>query len=143
MSNLDDLSSASNSATANYEKLTKFLLEPLLDDPQSLAIDCEQLSGSNRVLIRVAFEQEDKGKVFGRGGRNLRAIETVLNGSAADPQRKVSLDVYGSHDGDSGQRERSSGASRGRRGDSRRGRTSSGRPRTPKPSPQLRNSDEG
>ncbi|WP_071932262.1 KH domain-containing protein [Picosynechococcus sp. PCC 7003] len=143
MSNLDDLSSASNSATANYEKLTKFLLEPLLDDPQSLAMDCEQLSGSNRVLIRVAFEQEDKGKVFGRGGRNLRAIATVLNGSAADPQRKVSLDVYGSHDGDSSQRERSSGASRGRRGDSRRGRTSSGRPRTPKPSPQLRNSDEG
>ncbi|AMA08321.1 MULTISPECIES: KH domain-containing protein [unclassified Picosynechococcus] len=142
MSNLDDLSSASHSATANYEKLTKFLLEPLLDDPQSLAIDCEQLSSSNRVLIRVAFEQEDKGKVFGRGGRNLRAIETVLNGAATNPQQKISLDVYGSHDGNGGQRERSSGSSRGRREDGRRGRTSR-RPRTPKPSPQLRNSDEG
>lgn len=142
MPNSDNLP---NPDSINYAELIQFLLEPLLDNPQSLAVDCEQLTSSNRVWIRVAFEQEDKGKVFGRGGRNLRAIETVLNGSTMDAQQKIYLDVYGSHDsGASGPQERSAGGGpRGRRGGgSRRGRTPR-QSRSPKPSPQLRNSEEG
>ena len=145
MPNSDNLPNASTPSSINYTELTQFLLEPLLDEPKSLAVDCEELTNSKRLWIRVAFEQEDKGKVFGRGGRNLRAIETILNGATTDPERKIYLDVYGSHDNStSGQREHSNNSSpRGRRGgDNRRGRPPR-QPRGPKPSPQLRNSDEG
>jgi uncharacterized protein len=134
MPNLDASTSAES---IDYTQLAQFLLEPLLDQPQSLTIDCEKLAGGKQIWLRVAFEQEDKGKVFGRGGRNLRAIETVLRGAAADPEQRIRLDIYGNHDHSSGGRERSGNSSQSRRGD---GRRNSGprRSRTPKPSPQLR-----
>ena len=75
--------------TPDYGKIVKFLLEPLVDDPASLKVDCEKLNSSEKIWVRVAFEQEDKGKVFGRGGRNLKAIQTVLNTSAIAAVRET------------------------------------------------------
>ncbi|WP_024544479.1 KH domain-containing protein [Picosynechococcus sp. NKBG15041c] len=137
MPNLDNLSSAPHSGSTSYVQLIKFLLEPLLDQPESLSVDCEQLPNSNRVWLRVAFDQEDKGKVFGRGGRNLRAIETILRGSTPSTDQKIYLDVYGSHDHSAGGGDRPGGSANQRRGDSRRSQPPR-RSRTPKPSPQLR-----
>ncbi|AFY40371.1 hypothetical protein Lepto7376_4261 [[Leptolyngbya] sp. PCC 7376] len=146
MPNSDNSSDSAAQLTPDYGKIVKFLLEPLVDDPSSLKVDCELLSSSNKVWVRVAFEQEDKGKVFGRGGRNLKAIQTVLNTSAAETEHQVYLDVYGSsRDDGSGSRGGRSGGSRGRNGDGRRSRSSSSsrRPRSRKPSPQLRSSNDG
>lgn len=126
--------------TPDYSKIVRFLLEPLVDNPESVKVDCEKLSSSDKVWVRVAFEQEDKGSVFGRGGRNLKAIQTVLNISASEAKHQVYLDVYGSsRDDHSSSRGGRSGGSRGRN-DNRRGggRSSSRRPRSRKPSPQLR-----
>ncbi|MBV5259695.1 KH domain-containing protein [Synechococcus moorigangaii CMS01] len=142
MPNLDDLSSVASPESVNYAQLAQFLLAPLLDNPQSLAVDCEAVMDHDRIWLRVAFDQEDKGKVFGRGGRNLRAIETILNGAVTEPSQKIYLDVYGSHEHHPSPREHtSSSPPRGRRSDGRRGQTSR-RPRSPKPSPQLRSPDE-
>jgi predicted RNA-binding protein YlqC (UPF0109 family) len=57
-------------------------------------LDCEILNTA-RVWIRVAFEGEDKGRVFGRGGRNIQAIRTVLAAAAANAGHSVYLDIYG------------------------------------------------
>jgi predicted RNA-binding protein YlqC (UPF0109 family) len=124
----------------DYGKIVRFLFEPLVDDPASLRIDCEKLSSSDKVWVRIAFEQEDKGIVFGRGGRNLKAIQTVLNTSAVDLNQQVYLDVYGSvREEPSSSRGRSTSTSSGRGGEMRRTRSSaSSRPRAKKPSPQLR-----
>ena len=140
-------SDSATSPTPDYQAIVRFLLEPLLDDPATLRVDCEQLSSSDKVWLRVAFEQEDKGKVFGRGGRNLKAIQTVLNTSGADSQHQIYLDVYGSSREDHAPRGggrpagggRPKGGSEGRRS---RSTSSSRRPRSPKPSPQLRSSDD-
>lgn len=78
-----------------YEELVRFLLTPLLDFPESLSIDCEWTNNNQRVWIRVALEQKDQGKVFGRGGRNLSAIRTVLKTAALAAQQSVYLDIYG------------------------------------------------
>ena len=67
----------------DYVGLVKFLMEPLLQKPDSLRIDSEVINARQRVWIRVAFEGEDKGRVLGRGGRNLQAIQTVLNTAGA------------------------------------------------------------
>ncbi|NJN73419.1 MAG: KH domain-containing protein [Limnothrix sp. RL_2_0] len=149
MPNSDNSPDSSAQSTPDYVQIVRFLLEPLIDDPESLKIDCEQLSSSEKVWVRVAFEQEDKGKVFGRGGRNIQAIETVLNTSAVDAKQQVHLDVFGnvreessSSRGRSGGSNFSRGGGRGR--DSRRTRSSAaGRPHTKKPSPQLRSQSDG
>lgn len=144
MPNSDNLSSASVQSKPDYTTLVRFLLEPLLDNPDSLSLDCEQLSSSDKVWVRVAFEQEDKGKVFGRGGRNLKAIETILSSCAVDAHQQIYLEIYGGSDApNTRDRERPGRFSRDKGTENRRSRTSSSRrPRSRKPAPQLKASDE-
>lgn len=78
----------------DYSQLVQFLVKPLLDSPESLSIDCELANDQQRVWVRVAFEGEDKGRVFGRGGRNLQAIRTVLKAAAVAAGQSVYLDIY-------------------------------------------------
>lgn len=79
----------------DYAGLVRFLIEPFLESTDTLSIDCETSSNAAKVWIRVAFEGEDKGRVFGRGGRNIQAIRTVLAAAAACSGHSAHLDVYG------------------------------------------------
>jgi hypothetical protein len=80
----------------DFAGLVRFLMEPFLDSPQSLSVDCEFSQTRKRVWIRIAFESSDKGKVFGRGGRNIQAIRTVIAAAALSAGQSVYLDIYGS-----------------------------------------------
>ena len=80
----------------DYSGLVRFLIEPFLESADSLKIDCETSENAARVWIRVAFEGEDKGRVFGRGGRNIQSIRTVIAAAAALSGHSVYLDIYGS-----------------------------------------------
>jgi hypothetical protein len=71
-------------------------MQPFLEAPESLSVDCEISSTLKRAWIRIAFESADKGKVFGRGGRNIQAIRTVLAAAAELTGQSVYLDIYGS-----------------------------------------------
>lgn len=100
----------------DYEGLVNFLMKPFLDAPEALKTDVEQLGDKQRVLLRVAFSPDDRGRMFGRGGRNIQAIRTVLQATAALHDERVSLDIYGEaahqsrsssdEEGSSGQRQR-------------------------------------
>jgi uncharacterized protein len=100
-------------AAPDYVGLVRFLVEPFLESPDSLRIDCETLPSRARVLIRLAFEGEDKGRVFGRGGRNIQAIRTVLQAIAESSGQTVHLDIFGGmpnpHEGNHEERSHSSG----------------------------------
>jgi predicted RNA-binding protein YlqC (UPF0109 family) len=69
-------------------------VEPFLEFPDSLCIDCEKCRNNQRIWLRVAFEAEDKGKVYGRGGRNLQAIRTVLETTASSRGESIHLYLY-------------------------------------------------
>ncbi|MBE7385304.1 MAG: KH domain-containing protein [Leptolyngbya sp. SIO1E4] len=86
-------------AEADYEGLIRFLMTPFLDSPDELKTDFEQLSGHDKIWLRVAFSSEDRGRMFGRGGRNIQAIRTVLRATAALYGQRSSLDVYGESSG--------------------------------------------
>jgi len=83
-------------ASPNYEGLVKFLVQPFLESPESLSVDCEISDTLQRAWIRIAFDSTDKGKVFGRGGRNIQAIRTVIAAAAEVTGQSVHLDIYGS-----------------------------------------------
>lgn len=83
-------------AKPDYAELVKFLVKPFLESPDSLSVDCEISHNTARVWIRVAFESEDKGRVFGRGGRNIQAIRTVIAAAAELAGHSAYLDIYGS-----------------------------------------------
>ncbi|MEA5552800.1 KH domain-containing protein [Anabaena cylindrica UHCC 0172] len=84
-------------ASPDYIGLVQFLLQPFLESPESLSVDCEISPTLKRAWIRIAFEATDKGKVFGRGGRNIQAIRTVIAAAAELAGQSVHLDIYGSN----------------------------------------------
>jgi predicted RNA-binding protein YlqC (UPF0109 family) len=90
----------SSIASPNYEQLVQFLVQPFLESPESLSVDCEISHTLKRAWIRIAFESADKGKVFGRGGRNIQAIRTVIAAAAEVAGETVYLDIYGSNSPD-------------------------------------------
>lgn len=82
-------------SSPDYVGLVRFLVQPFLESKDSLSVDCE-ISGVGRAWIRLAFEGADKGRVFGRGGRNIQAIRTVIEAAASQAGHSVYLDIYGS-----------------------------------------------
>ncbi len=88
---------ADSSATVppDYENLIRFLIQPFLESPDALRLDCETSPNKARVWVRLAFEGVDKGRVFGRGGRNIQAIRTVLSAIAQLAGQSIHLEVYG------------------------------------------------
>ena len=86
----------SPTAPPDYESLSRFLVQPFLESPDALRLDCETSPNKTRVWVRLAFEGSDKGRVFGRGGRNIQAIRTVLSAIAQLAGQSIHLDVYGS-----------------------------------------------
>ncbi len=100
------------SASPNYAGLVEFLIGPFLETPGSLRVDCELHPRQSRVWVRLAFEDPDKGRVYGRGGRNIQAIRTTLEAMAQTAGQSLYLDIY---DGEAG--DRNSGPPRGDRPD--------------------------
>lgn len=94
-----NLSTQAQNTSPDYIGLVKFLVEPFLENSESLYVDCEELNQKKRVWLRVAFDSTEKGKVFGRGGRNIQAIRTVLNTAATIAGQSVHLEIYNSDNG--------------------------------------------
>ncbi|MDJ1185822.1 KH domain-containing protein [Roseofilum casamattae] len=90
-----ELTTPSIATTPDYPGLTRMLINPFLEFPEELQVDCETLTSASLVWIRVAFSANDKAKVYGRGGRNIEAIRTVLSTAAQVAGQSVYLDVYG------------------------------------------------
>ena len=84
----------------DYAELLRFLMQPFLDTPTALRVDCEKCADGTRIWVRMAFEGADKGRIFGRGGRNVQAVRDVLNGVAKAAGQTATLEIYGGHQGD-------------------------------------------
>ncbi len=82
------------STKPDYDGLVRFLVEPLLESPELLSFDCESVLSTKRVWIRLAFEENDKGRIYGRGGRNIQAVKTVLETAANIAGDTLYLEIY-------------------------------------------------
>lgn len=92
----DVTDTASHAHPPDFERLVRFLVTPFLESPDTLKVDCEVRPSRNKALIRIAFEGEEKGRVFGRGGRNIQAVRTVVETFSQLAGYTAHLDVYGS-----------------------------------------------
>ncbi len=79
----------------DYEQLVKFLFQPFLSAADAIGVDCEYTIDRQRIWIRVAVATPDRDTAFGRGGRNIQAIRTVIQAAAAAVGQSIHLDVYG------------------------------------------------
>jgi uncharacterized protein len=118
----------------DYEQLVKFLFQPFLSAPEAMGVDCEYTVDRQRIWVRVAVAEPDRDTAFGRGGRNVQAIRTVIQAAATAVGQSIHLDVYGSN-------------SSSRQSDSADGRESSHEQRSsanrPPRTPPTRRSNDG
>jgi uncharacterized protein len=69
-------------------------MEPLLANPEVLKVDCETNAKGDRIWIRVAFDTTEKGRIFGRNGRTIQAIRTLLTNAGHSHDQVVRFDVF-------------------------------------------------
>ena len=121
MPNKTEHGSGQRLSSPDYEKLARFLIEPFLEDAQSLSVNSEVNSNNKKIWLRIAFDKSDRGKVFGRGGRNIQAIRTTIQTAAKAHDQSVFLDIYSdeSSESDNGDRRRSSSNNRRRKSPSK------------------------
>ncbi|MBF2058240.1 MAG: KH domain-containing protein [Cyanobacterium sp. T60_A2020_053] len=94
MLNNQSLSNLENHNAPDYDGLIRFLVEPLLESPELLSFNCEYLASTKKVWIRLALEDKEKGKIYGRGGRNIQAIRTVLQTAAQMAGDNLYLEIH-------------------------------------------------
>jgi len=75
-----------------YVELIRFLMQPLLERSDSLRVHAE-VNGA-RVWLRVAIAPMDRGKVFGKGGKTIQTIRTVLHAAAKNLGHSLTLELY-------------------------------------------------
>lgn len=114
------VSETGQKTSPDYGGLVRFLVEPFLESSTALSLDCERAHANDRVWIRLAFDGEDKGRVFGRGGRNIQAIRKVIQGVAKIAGESVYLDIYDESGGTSRRESPSGDRSKERKGSPRR-----------------------
>ena len=130
MPNKTEGGSDQGASRPDYEGLVRFLIEPFLNDTQSLCVNSEVNQNKNKIWLRVAFDKSDRGKVFGRGGRNIQAIRTAIKTAAIAHNESVFLDIYSDEPPKSDNSSRR-GKSAGNSGNSRK------RNSPPKPAPKI------
>jgi uncharacterized protein len=77
----------------DYVGLVRFLMTPFLQHPDALKIDCER--SQQRVFVRMAIDDADRGRAYGRGGRNIDAVRHVLMACAQVAGETARLDIFG------------------------------------------------
>ena len=73
------------------EKLVEFLAKSLVEHPD--AVEVSQRSYRDRIVVRLAVDPEDTGRVIGKGGRVANAIRTVMRGAASSDGRDATLKI--------------------------------------------------
>ncbi|PZD71832.1 hypothetical protein C1752_04551 [Acaryochloris thomasi RCC1774] len=83
------------SPQSDYAELVRFLVTPFLEEPDKLSIHCETYA-NGKIWVRLAFADSDKGHVFGRNGRTIQAMRSVVETAGKLADQSVHLEVFGS-----------------------------------------------
>lgn len=69
----------------------EFIAQNLVDNPD--AVEVTQIDDKRGMILELRVDQEDMGKVIGRGGRTARAIRTVMKAAAIKQDVHVKVDI--------------------------------------------------
>lgn len=78
---------------AETEALVRYLVESLVDSPEAVKLTLVEEEGVLR--IDVSLDQEDVGKVIGRGGRIIKAIRTLARAAGSTAGTQVDVEIIG------------------------------------------------
>lgn len=90
---MDDAAAESDGPADQLRGLVVWLVDQLMDEPESVEVTADQRGSSVQIQIRLPEEQ--LGKIIGRGGRVAKSIRTALMIAGTRHHLRVSLDIEG------------------------------------------------
>jgi uncharacterized protein len=71
--------------------MLEFLTRALVEDRE--AVHVEELEEDGDLVFEITVDQDDLGRVIGKGGRVANAIRTVAKAAAVREERRVLVDI--------------------------------------------------
>jgi uncharacterized protein len=73
-------------------ELLVYLAQQLVDEPDK--VEVEQFEEDDGTLVlELSVDDDDYGKVIGRGGRTAQALRTIIKAAAVKDNRRVLVDI--------------------------------------------------
>ncbi len=72
-------------------ELISFVVINLVEHPDEVTVDV--VRKQDRDVFQVRVNQEDLGKVIGKGGQTARALRTLLTAASAQNDQRVGLEI--------------------------------------------------
>lgn len=76
----------------DFESLLKNMIKPLVTNPDDVVVKILSQDDKN-VSIQVLVNDEDLGRVIGKGGRIATAIRTICYAGAAKENVRLQIDI--------------------------------------------------
>ncbi|MBM7453420.1 putative RNA-binding protein YlqC (UPF0109 family) [Acholeplasma morum] len=76
----------------NYDLLIKNIVTPLVLHPEDVLVKTLADDGSD-LAIQILVNQEDLGRVIGKGGKIASAIRTIVYAGASKEGKHVKIDI--------------------------------------------------
>ena len=73
-------------------ELLEYLARALVDHPEGVKVE-EFEEDDGTLVLELAVDDDDYGKVIGRGGRTANALRTVVKAAAVKDNRRVLMDI--------------------------------------------------
>ncbi len=73
------------------KELVTYIVTRLVDHPDD--VEVSEISGERTTVFELRVNDEDLGKVIGRGGKTAKAIRTVLGAASVSAERRVLLEI--------------------------------------------------
>lgn len=69
------------------------LTRAIVDEPDAVTVTPESNTEDGSVVLELRVDEDDYGKVIGRGGRTAYALRTVVKVAAAHREQRVLVDI--------------------------------------------------
>ncbi|MDY0276662.1 MAG: KH domain-containing protein [Acholeplasma sp.] len=76
----------------NFENLLKSIIKPLVTNPDDVVVKILSEDDEN-ISIQVIVNNDDLGRVIGKGGRIASAIRTIVYAGATKENKHVQIDI--------------------------------------------------
>ena len=74
-----------------YADLIEYMAKQIVRNPDAVTVT-EELDG-DRVVVRLQVQEDDMGRVIGRGGRVAQAMRALLKAAAVHSGEHVALEI--------------------------------------------------
>jgi predicted RNA-binding protein YlqC (UPF0109 family) len=73
-------------------ELLEYLAQSLVDRPDRVRVE-EFEEDDGTIVLELSLDDDDYGRVIGRGGRTAQALRTVIKAAAVKDNRRVLIDI--------------------------------------------------